>query len=217
MTNIEVGARLKAITSLVTMSTVIDVGADHGKAAAELLVSNVANKAYFTDISSKSLEKSQKLVNELGLNDRAEFVVCDGLKKFDNVEPCDVIIAGMGGEEIIKILSESKINDKVNAFILQPQKNVQKVRTYLVNSGYKIVKDFVVKDDKQFYFVIKAVRGEDKLTELELYFGRTNIEERPKDFLEYLDMQRKLFDDVVKNAKSVSSEKMRYYELLQKI
>ena len=36
MTNIEVGARLKAITSLVTMSTVIDVGSDHGKAAAEL-------------------------------------------------------------------------------------------------------------------------------------------------------------------------------------
>ena len=27
----------------------------------------------------------------------------------------------------------------------------------------------------------------------------------------------KLFDDVIKNAKSVSSEKMRYYELLQKI
>ena len=93
----------------------------------------------------------------------------------------------------------------------------ERVRIYLVNSGYKIVKDFVVKDDKQFYFVIKAVRGEDKLTELELYCGRTNIKERPKDFLEYLDMQRKLFDDVVKNAKSVSSEKMRYYELLQKI
>lgn len=217
MTNIEVGARLKSIINLVSNKVVIDVGTDHGKVGAELLNTGIANKVYFTDISSKSLNKAQMLVDKLGLSDRAEFVVCDGLTGFEAIEPCDIIIAGMGGEEIVKILKESKINSSVDTFILQPQKNIYKVRAYLVDNGFRIIKDFVVKDNKQFYFVIKAVKGKDRLSELELYFGRTNLQEKSNDFLEYLDMQRKLFDDVVKNAKSVSSEKMRYYELFQKI
>lgn len=217
MTNIEVGARLKSIINLVSNKVVVDVGTDHGKVGAELLNTGIANKVYFTDISSKSLNKAQMLVDKLGFSDRAEFVVCDGLTGFEAIEPCDIIIAGMGGEEIVKILKESKINSSVDAFILQPQKNIYKVRAYLVDNGFRIIKDFVVKDNKQFYFVIKAVKGKDRLSELELYFGRTNLQEKSNDFLEYLDMQRKLFGDVVKNAKSVSSEKMRYYELLQKI
>ncbi len=209
--------RLTTIANLVTSKVVADIGTDHGKVVGQLFLDQKIDYAYLSDISSKSLDKAVALLNKLGFQDKAEFIVCDGLNGYTSLKPSDVIIAGMGGEEIIKIISSSKVNDSVNSFILQPMKNVIQLREFLVSFGYKILVDKIIKDGEQYYFVIKAYRGKDKLKPAEKYFGRTNLAEYSADFVQYLKIEKIKYDEIVKNATKLSREKKKYYKVLRKV
>ncbi len=109
-------------------------------------------------------------------------VLCDGLQKID--ADCDcVLIAGMGGENVISILENSFLPQRL---VLQPMKNVDKLRGFLLKKGYKLEKDFIFKAENKFYNLIVALLGQDSLTEEEIVYGRDNLENPTKDFLEFL-------------------------------
>jgi tRNA A22 N-methylase len=159
----------------------MDVGCDHGLIGASLLESGVAEKVIFTDISRPSLDKAKRLILELQLSG-AEFICQDGIKDAQ----CDcAIIAGMGGKEIVKILSDATTLPQF--LVLQPMKNVAHVREYLC-SQYYIEKDFVFRD-KKFYNLILARRGSDSLDELQLELGKTNLSAPSSDFAAYVHLE----------------------------
>lgn len=159
-----------------------DVGCDHGYVSYAMLKSGKCKKAIITDVSEKCLDKARKLLSAYIEDGSAESYVSDG---FDKITYCDLaLIAGMGGEEVVKILSKSKfLPDKL---CLQPMKNTPKLRSYLVLNGYKIDKDYVFYSGNKFYDLITVSKGKDVLTEDEIAFGRTNLKERSKDFIDYL-------------------------------
>lgn len=149
-----------------------DVGCDHGYVARHVLASGKCRNVIITDISAKCLAKAERLLSEYIAEGSCRAVCCDGLKGV----PADIgqaLIAGMGGEEIIRILSESFIPKK---FILQPMKNADKVRRFLLEKGCKITYDGIFKDEK-FYFVIKGENsgGSGEYTPAQLAFGRDGI------------------------------------------
>lgn len=149
-----------------------DVGCDHGYIARHMLKSGKCKDVIITDVSAKCLAKAEKLLAEYIAAGKCRAVCCDGLLGVpQSVE--QAIIAGMGGEEIIKILTEGFIPDK---FILQPMKNVGKVRAFLLESGCKITYDGIFKDEN-FYFVIKgeSVGGSADYTPAALAFGRDSL------------------------------------------
>ena len=158
-----------------------DIACDHGYIALAMLSGEKCKKAYVSDISFKSLDKAKKLLAAYIKSGNADSFVSDG---FDNVPKADVsLVAGIGGRLIIDILNRAKRDDKLpETLILQPMKHCDKVRLQAVGLGYKIVKDFTVADDGQFYDIIVLKKGKDSLTAEEIEFGRTNITERPKAF-----------------------------------
>lgn len=146
-----------------------DVGCDHGYVARHVLKSGKCRNVLITDVSAKCLAKAEKLLAEFIESGSCRAVCCDGLA----LVPKDtefVLIAGMGGEEIIKILTEGFIPEK---FVFQPMKNADKLRKFLLDGGCKITYDGVFKDEK-FYFVIKGERngGSAEYTPAALEFGR---------------------------------------------
>ena len=152
--------------------TFADVGCDHGYCTERALAEGKCKSAVITDISAKCLAKAEKLLARYMQSGVCRSVCCDGLSGVDkSVE--QVLIAGIGGEEIIKILSRDFIPKK---FILQPMSHVPKVRKFLIDSGCKITVDDVFKDDK-FYFIIKGERsdGTENYSEEQLYFGRDSL------------------------------------------
>jgi tRNA (adenine22-N1)-methyltransferase len=153
----------------------------------------------------------------LKFENQSIFIVSDG---FDNMrgitDSYQAIIAGMGGEEIIKILSKNENTKNIKSFILQPQKNVVNLREYLINNGYKIVDDVVVKDGSQFYCILKCVLGKDALSYEELHFGRTNLQQYTQDFVDYLYYQKNLYDQILKLATNFGEDKQQYYNALMK-
>ena len=177
--------RLETIFELIPNSrSFADVGCDHGFIAKRVIESGKSNCVTVSDISAPSLLKAEKLLKKYIDKGIVSSVCCDGLEGIPS-DTETVLIAGMGGEEIIKILSQSTFLPRV--LVLQPMKNVDKVRKTLFELGYGITKDFIF-FARRYYNVMVAVLHQEvePYNTLEYTFGRDNLLNRSEDFLNYL-------------------------------
>ena len=199
-TLLNIGARLEAIVDLCPNARVIaDIGCDHGYVTAELIIQEKADMVVATEKSQECLNKAVLLANSLNISPFVSFILGDGfeaLTKHDKVK-C-AIIAGMGGQEIIKILMNRPKH--LYNFVLQPMKDAPMLRNYLVENGFKIVVDKLVKEDDKFYDVILVTKGNCELADLEIYFGKTNFTENYEIFYEYLTQRQKKLMDLKANV-----------------
>lgn len=149
-----------------------DVACDHGYCAEYMLKNRLCESAVISDISEKSLAKAQKLLSEYIAESKCRAVCCDGLEKIDGAD--EVLIAGIGGAEIIKILQNAYIPEK---FVFQPMKNAKDLREYLLQNGCNISCDDLFTDGKKYYFVIKGTRSGDKqsYSETQLEYGKDSL------------------------------------------
>ena len=150
--------------------TFADVGCDHGYCTQYMLKNMLCKKAIISDISEKCLSKAQQLLKDYVEESKCIPVCCSGLKNIDSSVDL-VLIAGMGGEEIIAILEDAYIPKN---FVLQPMKNVREVREYLQKCGAEITRDDVFESGGKYYFVLcgKKYGNKNMYTPAELEFGR---------------------------------------------
>ena len=148
-----------------SFNTLIDVGCDHGYLGITALEKTTA-KVVFSDISEKCLMKARQNIPSW-LSSRASFVVCDGVP---NIDTDVAIIAGMGGLNIIDILKSVK--SRVKKYILQPMKNIDKLREYIY-THFEVIYDDIIIDNGRYYTVIVAnnMPYNIKLNDEILYFG----------------------------------------------
>ena len=181
----KISKRLEKIFSYLTSCEYLaDVGCDHGYIAKLALDSGIAKKVCVSDISEKSLNKAINLLSDYG-DEKVFSVVSDGLELVPNTVD-QVLIAGMGGEEIVKILSSSHFLPK--KLVLSPMKNGEKVRKLLIELGYEIVHDTIFSDGDKFYFLITAdFGGKSVYTDMELEFGKESL--KSKALVLYLDQK----------------------------
>ena len=213
-------------------SVTADIGCDHGKLGYALLKSGKTQKLIATDISAACLLKAEKLIApEFGA---AEFRAGNGLEVIypgDNVQ--QIVIAGMGGLEIVSILSEHNpqqalpvtpfakggIATRKPAFILQPQNKIVELRRFLNQNNYKIIADLIVKEGNKYYHIVKIIHGKQALTELQLLFGADTAAYLTADYKEWLaKLETKLKFVLSKtNDKTKKKQISRCLKLLQKI
>ena len=185
--------RLNSIINEIDGHILVDVGCDHGKVTCQALLEKKVDKAIAVDISNKSLQKCQNLAKKLHL-DNIEFRCSDGLEAIAKDEQDTVVIAGMGGYEIIKILSKNKYD--INKLILCPHQDVEKLRDYL-KDNYSIEKDYCVYQDDHFYSIIVAHQGKGILSRKELLLGKDSLAN--KDYLGYLEMLKDKYERIKLN------------------
>ncbi|MCD8286109.1 MAG: class I SAM-dependent methyltransferase [Clostridia bacterium] len=179
-------SRIATLTSyLDPCDTFADIGCDHALCTKYMLDNGLCRKAIATDISDKCLQKARDLLAEYALQGRCEFICTDGL---DGVPEADeVLVAGMGGEEMARIL-ERRMPPK---FILQPMRNFAKVREALISHGACILQDTVFKADGYYYVLLKgACTGAhegpaEEYTPLELEYGKGYGSPEVREFLSY--------------------------------
>lgn len=137
-----------------------DVGCDHGYCTEYMLKNSLCRSAIISDISPQSLQKAQNLLSGYIQSGVCTPVCCNGLTKIPPSTEL-VLIAGMGGEEIISVLDAAFIPRN---FVLQPMKNVPRLRQYLLSRGVRITRDSVFKSGKKYYFVLCGSQGGKGLT-----------------------------------------------------
>ena len=205
--------RIRTLCSLLEETDVFaDVGCDHGYCTEYMLEKELCEHAIFSDVSRGSLKKAEILLAEYVQNGKATPVLGDGFYGVAS-DVGEVLIAGMGGSEIISILSDKKHGFMPKRFVFQPMHDSEKLRRYILeNDGY-IERDFTFEDGK-FYDVLVGGRGEKTLpyTEQEYEFGRENLALRPTAFL---NKMKKLLKNVERYLKEPLQEESKA-ELLRK-
>lgn len=202
--------RQDAILSFVrTVENTVDVGSDHGYIAAAVLERKLSTKLIASDISAPSLAKTAELLKSKGLD--ASTRVGDGLDILKPDEPIDqIIIAGMGGAEIIGILQRFARIQQVGHYVFQPMKEIVALRKFLSQVGLRIIHDTVV-EDKKFYHIITAVPGTRKYSELEALFGAESAGRGTQDYARWLSEKQKKIQKIIKNMPK-SNKKLDFFE-----
>lgn len=186
--------RIDVLCSLLTEAeTFADVGCDHGYCSEYMLTKGLCKKAILSDISKGSLAKAERLLAEYIQNGKAVSVLGDGFYGVPS-NTDEVLIAGMGGSEIVDILSDKKYGFIPKRFVFQPMHDAEKLRRYILDNGGYIERDFTFEDVK-FYDVIVGGKAADKTTEpytdAEYEYGRENLQTMPKAFIQRTQKQLK--------------------------
>ena len=161
---IKTDARLSTALSFIGNGAVVaDVGTDHGYIPIYLISNGVSEYAYASDVNAQPLDKARANAEKYGVADRISFHLSDGLRFIEKGEMnaehpvTDVVICGMGGELIAKILGESTyVKRNGMRLVLQPMTRADKLREYLAESGFAVREERLCTAAGKIYTVISA-------------------------------------------------------------
>ena len=141
--------------------SVADIGTDQGYVPYLLLRDGISPFVILADISEDSLEKARDTFRmHPGHRDKAVFRVGDGLEAVAPGETDCVILAGLGGMTIQKILEEDPEKTRsFRHFILQPRNASGPLRAALYGLGYDIESEQLLCEGKFICEVFSAVRA----------------------------------------------------------
>lgn len=184
--------RLEAIASLVTKDAkVIDIGTDHAYLPIYLYQNNITKNITAADISKNVIDNAKNNIIKNGLENKIKVILSDGFK--DTTEYYnEAVIAGMGTKTIMNILNHKKIP---NSIIISSHNNLKELRVFMLELGYKITNEIVVRENNIYYDIIKYAKGKDNLTDADLLIGKSNN----IDYYKYL---LKKYKDIYKLSKN---------------
>lgn len=154
----ELSKRLQTVANAVTPgSRVADVGTDHGYVPIYLVERGLCPGAIAMDVNEGPLARAEENIRAEGLSDRIQTRKSDGLAALAPEETDAVVIAGMGGALMCRILQDATaFLEAGRELILQPQSEWFKVRRLLSASGYRIIQEWFLEEEGKYYVVIKA-------------------------------------------------------------
>lgn len=157
-----ISKRLLCCASMVQSgSRVADIGTDHGYLGIYLLQSGAARHVIACDLRKDPLENARRNAKLFGVDGEMELRLSDGLEKILPDEVDTVVMAGMGGDLIQKILSQCPWRKREGLqFILQSQSAGNVLRRWLCEDGFEIRREEPVQDGHFLYTVMDIRQGE---------------------------------------------------------
>lgn len=205
--NLKLSPRLSAVADMITKgSSVADVGTDHGYIPIYLALNRLTQYALAMDVNEGPLGRAAENIRAYGVEDVVSTRLSDGLAGLDDGGIDSIVIAGMGGLLIMRIL-ENDIYKAHTAgeLVLSPHSDVDAVRGFLARNDFRIADERIVKDEGKYYFVIKAINGHQDMPEgAPLYYGAPLLERKDVTLKEYLDKELALRGRILDNLKSNS-------------
>lgn len=185
----DLSKRLQTVADMIKgQGAVADIGTDHAYIPIYLILSGKTEYAIAMDVRRGPLLRASENIKAYRLEDKIEIRLSDGLEKLSDNEVETIVIAGMGGALMARILcdgSHALLTKK--ELILQPQSELYKVRRQLHAMGYRIVEEKMLIDEGKFYTVIRALGGEEIYErEMEYDYGRYLLEQRDEILFQFL-------------------------------
>ncbi len=222
--------RLTTVAQFVTKgSRVADIGCDHAHTSIYLVEKEIAVSSIAMDINKGPLERAKENICRYQYEDKITTRLSDGAKELKAGEVDTLLMSGMGGLLVNKILSDSiEVVKEVKELILQPQSEIALVRKYIYELGFFIEKEVMLVEDEKYYTVMKAVRvnivGENILTkpyEKEIFYryGKLLLEEKNLILKQFLEYGKQSYEKILKEISGNLSKKtqIRCKELQQEL
>lgn len=155
---VPISARLQRCADFVRPGKrVADVGTDHGYLSIALLQNNRVPFVTAADINVGPLDSARRNAVKFGVQDRMQFICTDGLQEIQPEDAQDIVIAGMGGELILRIITQASwLKTPEKHLVLQPMTAASQLRCGLYALGFSIEKEETLLDEKRVYSVLSA-------------------------------------------------------------
>ena len=148
---------LSAVPFVRPCAAVADIGTDHAYLPIFLIREGIASRALACDIGKGPLSRAKEHIAAAGFSDRIGTLLTDGLHGVESFCPDHILIFGMGGELIAKILSEAPwIRSPSVRLILQPMSRAQCLRAFLWETGFGTVGESLTEADGRIYQTVCA-------------------------------------------------------------
>ena len=159
--------RLRAIAGQVRGidSSVADIGTDHGYVPVWLIMNGHRGRIILSDINAGPLARAAESFRRYVPGIAPDLRQGSGLSTLKPGEADVLIIAGMGGNLIMDILSEGDaVAKSASEIILQPGRHVSKVRKWLRSTGalggFSVVRQIPIREGRRFSEIIVLVKDE---------------------------------------------------------
>lgn len=166
----------------------VDIGTDHGYIPIYCVQNNRVKRAIASDVKMGPVKIADKNIRKYHLEEKISTCLSNGFENIEKNSFDTAVIAGMGGLLINEILQKG--NDKISdntTLILQPMIAVCEVRRYLSENGFTITKECLAKEEDKIYNIIVCKKGNDKLSEFDIYVGKRLFEDKEPLFLQHMD------------------------------
>lgn len=210
--------RLQHIVNIIPKCLCLaDIGTDHGYIPIYAIQNNICSNAIASDINEGPIKIANKNIRKYKVSDRIQTRIGSGLSSLKINEADVILIAGMGGNLIADIIDDDiEISKSASYLILQPMQYPEVLRQYLVNNGFNIIDEDLVKDENKYYHIIKAVVGESgEYPNNSLYYtGLKLIEKKHPLIKDYINYNLERIDIILKQMIN-STNADKYKELIQ--
>ncbi len=137
--------------------TVADIGTDHAYLPIWLVKSGACPHAVAMDVRPGPLHRAEENIRRYRVEGKISLRLSDGLAQLRPGETDAVVLAGMGGELMARILQCAPwLKEKGTRLILQPMSAAAELRMWLAKEGYLLQKETAVLDAGRIYTVIEA-------------------------------------------------------------
>lgn len=205
--NIVLSQRMRMVADMVSKGNVLaDIGCDHGFVSIYLLENGICPKVIAMDVNEGPLLRAGEHIKERGLSPYIDVRLSDGMEKLLLGEADSILIAGMGGRLVIKILTDCMEKAKaLKEIILQPQSELHLVREFLNESGFHILEENMVRDNGKYYPAMRVRWQQDgpkPLSEEELWYGPFLLQGNNPVLREYLENEKAKYMQIAKDIEN---------------
>ncbi len=212
----KISKRLEAAASFARRGArVADIGTDHAYLPIYLYTAGIVAGGVVSDINQGPVERAIANLHDYGAQNAFAAQRADGLCGVLGYEPDDIFILGMGGELIARIIEdEPRIKNARYRLILQPMTHPELLRAYLLRSGFEIIDERIVCEDKIYQIICAEYSGTAQYADdFELYFGKRNLASKSEELYELMKRARAVLFERVK-GKSVSGADCAYEDYM---
>ena len=172
MRQLELSPRLQLLADWVPRGArFADVGTDHAYLPVWLTLHGRVTSAIASDLRKGPLERARETGRTYGA-EGIDYRLGDGLAFIRPEEADTIVIAGMGGENIASILAAAPWTaDGQHTLLLSPHTKAEELRLFLMDHGYAIRREALVRDRGTLYPVMEVTAGEMTLAQGQLWGG----------------------------------------------
>ncbi len=141
--------------------TLADIGCDHGYLPIYLIKNGCIRHAVAMDIGEGPLQRAAAHIAEEQLGNYIQTRLSNGLERLRPGEVDAVVIAGMGGNLIMDILTRGRaVVDRLEQLVIEPQSELTGVRRFLREQNYLVEQEDFVLEDGKFYPILRILPGQ---------------------------------------------------------
>ena len=185
----------------------------------DLISKEITELCIASDINEGPLEMARKNIASYGVRG-IKTVLSDGLENVEAFAPDDIIIFGMGGDLIVKIIDEAKwLFDRSKRLILQPMTKQESVREYLWSNDFKIIGERLTKDEGKIYqtFCAEYVGEKQTFSCVDLVVGKEDCRVKDELFNELVFHRISVLKSIVSGKRLAGADAQYEEKMIEKL